>query len=444
MSPELLLTFYGDDFTGSTDAMEALSLNGVPTVLFLQTPQADDVAQFAECRALGIAGISRSQTPEWMSRELPGIFTRLRELDAPLCHYKVCSTFDSAPHVGSIGRAIDIGQTVFDGDFVPLLVGAPSLRRYTLFGNLYATLDGVTHRIDRHPVMSVHPVTPMHEADLRRHLTEQTDKQVALLDILALQSADVDAHFDAALAGDPGVLLFDVLDDASLARAGRLLWERKQPGTTLVVGSSGVEYALVAHWQSTRLITAPAAVSCAEAVERIAVVSGSCSAITEAQIRWACEHGFTGIELDAARLVSDAGSEAVQDACAAASQALRAGRSVVLYTALGLSGGFVEHGGRAGTEFNHLLGTRVGELLHKLCEREQLPRVVVAGGDTSGHAARQLDMYALTLEAPLAPGGPLCRAHSRNPRFDGLQIVLKGGQVGRDAFFHQVREGTVQ
>ena len=30
---DLLMAFYGDDFTGSADAMEALTLNGVPTVL---------------------------------------------------------------------------------------------------------------------------------------------------------------------------------------------------------------------------------------------------------------------------------------------------------------------------------------------------------------------------------------------------------------------------
>ncbi|MDH3451337.1 MAG: four-carbon acid sugar kinase family protein [Gammaproteobacteria bacterium] len=442
MSPALLLTFYGDDFTGSTDAMEALSLNGVPTVLFLQSPQAGDVAQFAHCRALGIAGISRSQTPEWMSHELPGVFSRLQQLGAPLCHYKICSTFDSAPQVGSIGRAIDIGHAVFGGDYVPLLVGAPVLRRYTLFGNLFATLDGATHRIDRHPVMSMHPVTPMHEADLRRHLADQTDKTVALLDILALQSADVDARLDRVLAANPDVLLFDVLDDASLAQAGRLLWERRQRAT-FVVGSSGVEYALAAHWRHADQVSPPAASPSADAVERVVVVSGSCSPVTEAQIHWACQHGFAGVQLDAARFVSDASSAAVNEACAAGARALHAGQSVVLYTALGRAAGFVEHGGRDSTEFNSQLGTRVGELLRDLCERERVTRVVVAGGDTSGHAARQLDMYALTLDAPLAPGGPLCRAHSRNTRFDGLQIVLKGGQVGSEKFFAQVREGAV-
>jgi 3-oxoisoapionate kinase len=36
--PGLLLTFYGDDFTGSTDAMEALTLAGLRTVLFFSPP----------------------------------------------------------------------------------------------------------------------------------------------------------------------------------------------------------------------------------------------------------------------------------------------------------------------------------------------------------------------------------------------------------------------
>ena len=443
MSAELLLTFYGDDFTGSTDSMEALSLNGVPTVLFLEPPEADDVARFATCRALGVAGISRSQTPEWMSRELPPVFARLQQCAAPFCHYKVCSTFDSAPGVGSIGRAIDIGQATFGGDFVPLLVGAPSLRRYTVFGNLFATLHDDTYRIDRHPVMSVHPVTPMYEADLRLHLAEQTDKKIALLDILALQSADVDALLDRVLTGKPDVLLYDVLDEESLAQVGRLLWERRFSGTTFVAGSSGVEYALVAHWHNIELVAPPAVLPRADPVDRVVVISGSCSPVTEAQIRWACSNGFTGIELDVARLTSGDGAAAVANAYAKSAQTLRDGGSVVLYTALGRAAGFIENGGRDGADFNDRIGTRVGELLRTLCEQESVQRVVVAGGDTSGHAARQLDMYALTLEAPLAPGGPLCRSHSRNARFDGLQIVLKGGQVGGERFFAQVREGKV-
>ena len=130
---------------------------------------------------MGIAGTSRSQTPEWMDEHLPRHFSWLKQLGARFCHYKVCSTFDSAPHVGNIGRAIEIGRRVFGQSITPLVVGAPQLKRYTAFGHLFAGYQGETYRIDRHPVMSRHPVTPMDEADLRRHLARQTELPVDLV-----------------------------------------------------------------------------------------------------------------------------------------------------------------------------------------------------------------------------------------------------------------------
>jgi uncharacterized protein YgbK (DUF1537 family) len=46
------------------------------------------------------------------------------------------------------------------------------------------------------------------------------------------------------------------------------------------------------------------------------------------------------------------------------------------------------------------------------------------------------------MTARLAPGAPLCRAWSREPRRDGLEIVLKGGQMGGTGFFGSVRDGA--
>jgi uncharacterized protein YgbK (DUF1537 family) len=62
----LLVSYYGDDFTGSTDVMEALASNGVPTVLFLGIPRPELLERFRECRAIGIAGTSRSENPDWI------------------------------------------------------------------------------------------------------------------------------------------------------------------------------------------------------------------------------------------------------------------------------------------------------------------------------------------------------------------------------------------
>ena len=106
----LLLTYYGDDLTGSTDSLEALELGGIPTVLFLESPTQEQLARFPEVRAVGMAGISRTMTPDEMDAALPGAFESLKNFGAPLTHYKVCSTFDSSPEIGSIGRATEIGR----------------------------------------------------------------------------------------------------------------------------------------------------------------------------------------------------------------------------------------------------------------------------------------------------------------------------------------------
>ena len=91
--PGLLLAYYGDDFTGSTDAMEAMTAAGVPTVLFLDVPAPDALARFPDARCVGIAGSSRGRSPAWMDAELPRAFAALARLGAPILHYKVCSTF---------------------------------------------------------------------------------------------------------------------------------------------------------------------------------------------------------------------------------------------------------------------------------------------------------------------------------------------------------------
>ena len=74
---------------------------------------------------------------------------------------------------------------------------------------------------------------------------------------------------------------------------------------------------------------------------------------------------------------------------------------------------------------------------------QELTRAVIAGGDTSSHALAQLGVDALTIMVPLpeTPGSPLCVAHSRDPEIDGLEVALKGGQIGNDGYFCAIRAG---
>src|SRR6185436_2640646 len=101
-SKSLLLAYYGDDFTGSTDVMESLARAGVKTVLFLEPPTKAQIARFPGLLAFGIAGGSRAMSPKQMERELPRAFKALKASGASIVHYKTCSTFDSSPKVGSV------------------------------------------------------------------------------------------------------------------------------------------------------------------------------------------------------------------------------------------------------------------------------------------------------------------------------------------------------
>jgi 3-oxoisoapionate kinase len=407
-----LLSYYGDDFTGSTDVMEALASNDVETVLFTRIPTAKEFAPFKHHSAFGLAGSSRSQIPAWMDQHLPPAFEWLKKLDAKLCHYKVCSTFDSSPRVGSIGRAIEIGLSVFSQTATTLVVGAPQLKRYTFAGHLFAGYQGKTYRIDRHPVMRQHPVTPMTEADVLLHLAEQTKSTVDLI---------------------------DVYDALSQRTAGEALLALPQSSLPFVVGSSGIEYALMAARDEARKHEFPPL----PAVTQTLVVSGSVSPTTERQIRYSLSHGFMGIASNAVVLASVNNHAEIERLKGLALQALERGESPIVYSALGPStdASVVIDRDRGARQ---RLGHALGEVLRYCVEKRGLRRIMIAGGDTSSHALTALDIVALTTRFPLkeTPGSPLCTAHSGVAALNGLEVAMKGGQLGGDDYFVRLKTGV--
>jgi len=432
-----IFAFYGDDFTGSTDALEALAINHIPAVLFLRMPDVQQLREFANCRAVGIAGESRSRSPQWMSDHLPLIFQTLKDTGASICQYKVCSTFDSSPETGNIGRALEIGKQVFGAEFVPVFSAAPHLKRYVLFANLFAAAGACVYRIDRHPTMSCHPVTPMRDGDLRAHLAWQTKSRVVSFDMPRFAAPDPESELRDLLSDHPDAVLFDGWDEQSLRMSARMIWEHRAQAP-FVVGSSGFTHGLAAllrtEPQSQRAIESNFP---QHGVDRIVVVSGSCSPITERQIHWAMSNGFAGYRINVQAIADPATADSERKKLLEdANRSLQSGSGVVLYSALGPTDCRQV---RARNE----LGTQMGLMLRELLLRSGVQRVLIAGGDTSTHAGQQLGVYALTVQAPLTPGAPLCKAHSEDDRLHGLELVLKGGQVGPDDFFGAVLKGRM-
>lgn len=441
-----LVAYYGDDFTGSTDVMEVLTFAGLPTVLFLDVPTADDLARFPGRRGIGVAGTARSRSPEWMRAHLPPVLAALDALGAPVLHYKICSTFDSSPTTGSIGCALEIGLAAARRAWCAMVVAAPALGRYQAFGNLFAAVDGVGYRLDRHPTMARHPVTPMAEADLRRHLAAQTREAIGLVDLVALKQGGGDAALAAARRAGLRAILFDVIDDDTLGAAGGAIWRARGSGV-FAVASSGLTYALVVFWRAAGLLPpAPRAPEVGPA-ERLLVVSGSCSPITARQIAWGVRNGFVPVRLDVCAVVDSATAPGeIARAATSATAALAAGRDVIVFSAEGPDDRAIGHLREAAARSGEPIGAlqarvadALGEVLALVTSRSGVTRLVVAGGDTSGAATRRLGLYALEAAMPLAPGGPLCFGHRRGLR--PIEIALKGGQIGDADFFREVKQG---
>ncbi len=452
MSPPRL-AWVGDDFTGASDTLATLATGGARALLFLDVPTAARLAAVGPLDAVGVATAVRSMAPGAMRAALAPIAAWLAASGVPLVHYKVCSTWDSAPGVGNVGEAVRTLWSPAYAPWVPLVGGQPSLGRWCVFGQLFAQagVGGPVFRIDRHPTMSRHPVTPMDEADLAAHLAKQGLAPVATIDWRTLEAGDaaIDAALRAAIgdaaAADAGVIgaaaprpvLLDALRDAHLAAIGTAFARHARGRPVLAVGASSVAQAALAAWRAagTLRATVPTAVARA-AVEPaggpVFALAGSLSPLSARQVAHATR--FERLALDAARLA--AGDAAYRDATAAAiASRLAAGAHVLAGTSLG-----VEPPRAA----DPALAPACGALLAAVVARVRCARIGVIGGDTSSRAVQALAPWALGWVGRLGGSSPVVRAHADDPAVDGLELMLKGGQMGEDDVLDRLVDGDAQ
>ena len=300
------------------------------------------------------------------------------------------------------------------GGTIPIVVGAPKLGRYSMFGTLFArhNVDGTVHRIDRHPTMSVHPTTP----DARGRHAPPHRRADRAVDRAARRPADRARSRDGGrgrarrgAGGSPEALLIDIADEAAEARVGALLERMAQaPGAALrgrlVRGRIRAGRFLAGQGRlAGRAPRMPAG-----AVDRILVVSGSCSPATGAQIAAASGGGFAEVALDPVALIVEGedGPHARAADRARSPELLNEGRSVVTHSSTGPT----TRARRLSRIISRARGARrktaasraaarsraaAGGLLERVLRRAPLRRFVVAGGDTSTAAVKQLGVDAL-------------------------------------------------
>ena len=429
------LAFYGDDFTGSTDVLESLSLRGKKTVLWLHIPEPSQLEAFENYDCVGLAGVSRSKDTEWMKEHLPAAFKFLKSMDPNYIQYKVCSTFDSSIEKGNIATATKIGCGIIEPHWTSVVVGTPKIKRYVCFGELFADYKGSTYRIDRHPVMSCHPATPMKESNIVKHMHNLGCERCESIN-LSMYANSEDERYLSRYINDDKVVVFDSYDEATLSRAGELIRTFSQKGIHFSVSSSGFIDAVYSSLPTNED-------KMVKPKSKILALSGSCSPITGSQIKHAIEKGFYPIKLDISRLIEQEKcakylSEVVEHCLQLVADDL----SPIVYSALGPNDSSLAMVKKLKfAKLDQVLGQFLGQIATEVAKAGVIERLAVAGGDTSGYCVQSLDIDALTFIAPFCPGVPLCRAHAKNPQIDGLEVALKGGQMGDDNFFDKLRLG---
>jgi uncharacterized protein YgbK (DUF1537 family) len=432
-----LMAFYGDDFTGSTENLAQFCRHGLSGRLFFSSGNHNAITSMAaELDIVGLAGTARGLVPEAITAEVEPALAVLAAISPRLMQFKVCSTFDSSPAMGSIGHVLDLARQHWPGCALPVLPATPAFGRFTAFSHLFMCWGGEICRLDQNPTVSRHPSTPMLEADLRRHLAAQTAIPSAAVTLLDYREADGGWRKLINAIEEERFVVLDATDRVELQHAADLLLRLSERRVTLAVAAQGLADVLGEHWakaQKERLVL-PTTFA---AVDKLLVLSGSCSPQTRAQLAHFEAHGGVILGLSPAEAIDDP----VRTASRLLSQmtdAFDRGHSVAISSILG--GGL-----DADVSAGHLslaLGGVFANLVRELREVGGIQRVVFSGGDTSSHAMRLINAEALDVVAfDEQQGGHLCRLISTASAVDGLEVVLKGGQIGREDFFSRVQRG---
>ena len=426
MAPRIC--FYGDDATGAADSLWNFTRCGLNAVLLTGVPRGREVAVAEAYDVVGVAGVARALPTKEIEAEVRPALEWFLELGVGAVQYKVCSTFDSSEWTGSIGRAVEVLIDVFGSQVVPVLPAQPEYGRYTVFSNHFARFGGEFFRLDRHPIMSVHPTTPMGEADLVRHLSRQTRLPVSAVHLPELNAPGAGLegwHERAQRANGRGLVVIDALTDDDIAQAARAILRLGPVPVRACVGSGGLSWGLAKALLKASVRPGRRA-ACGDGEQEIVgqrgvlALSGSCSSHTWRQIEVASRHGWATVRLSA-------GAGNMPDMSKVLRQ-LETGHNVVCYTAAGPKR--LVNGGVSAQS----LGERFSAMIVKAQKAVGTKRVVVCGGDTSSYTVRGLGHVMLQVKGMAEQSVPVLEVEGPEG-FKGLELVLKGGQMGTTNLF---------
>ena len=416
----LKLGCIADDVTGATDLANTLVRAGMRVVQTIGVP----VQPIDGVDAVVVALKSRTAPVAVAVAQSLAAARWLRAQGAAQLYFKVCSTFDSTP-LGNIGP---VAQALLEetGERFALVTPAfPENGRTVFKGHLF-----VGELLLSDSPMRQHPLTPMTDANLVRVLQAQVQgAKVGLIDHRSVAGGVSAVQARMAALRDAGVA-FAIADAVTDDDLRTLAAASRQLG--LVVAGSGLAIGIPALHG---LAPSAQAAQLPPAQGARAIVSGSCSVATQAQLAdFQCRGGDT-FAIDPLQLA--AGVDQAAQALAWARP--RLGRRPVLVYATAAPEAVRAVQSQLGAE-------QAGALVEAALARVAVGLVaagvgqlLVAGGETSGACVQALGITQLRIGPQIDPGVPWCHASMPAPA-PGLHLALKSGNFGGVDFFSRAFE----
>ncbi len=424
---EILLGAVADDHTGATDLAGMLAAQGVRVVQILGLrPEAEARALARAYQAVVIALKSRAQPVAQARADSLEALRQLQAMGARQIYFKYCSTFDST-RAGNIGPVTDALLTALGAPFTIAVPALPVNGRRQYLGHLFVGDE----LLSESPLAS-HPVNPMTDSNLVRHLQAQTRRRTGLVafDVVRRGAPAVRAEMARLERDGVEIALVDALADEDLATIAQAAVD-----LPLVTGGSGLAMKLPALWAERGLHVAGAP-SARRPRDRgkVLIVAGSCSARTLDQIRVYETRRLPEVTIDVAALFGTGAPAEIERVGGAVDRALAGSPAALAHTSMGEhershvlaaaeSAGLSPERARAAIE-------SATAAIARAAVGRGIRRLVVAGGETSGAVVEALGIGALEIGEMLAPGVPHCRAPD-----SGIELVLKSGNFGGPDFF---------
>jgi 3-dehydrotetronate 4-kinase len=402
-----------DDFTGATDLANNLARAGMRAVVTVGVPTAE---QLVAADAVVVALKSRTIPAAKAVVQSLEACRWLRQHGARQIYFKICSTFDSTSS-GNIGPVTEALMDELDCTFTVNTPAFPDNERTVFRGHLF-----VGNELLSDSGMRNHPLTPMSDANLVRFLQTQLDpergRRVGLIDYRTTSRPAEVIHqrIRELRAQGISIAIADAIDNDDLVRLAHAL--KEEP---LVTASSGLGTGLAAAWgfyPSSESSHLPAAKG------RKAILSGSCSLATNAQVRHFIRNGGEAFSL--------APGESAIDAERALSWAHECwkndpSRPLLLYSTAEPHAVAATHA-QLGA---HAAGTLIENAFATIAQglvAHGAGMLIVAGGETAGVCVRALNIRQLQIGPQIDPGVPWCYT-------GGLHVALKSGNFGKEDFF---------